>query len=76
MEYCNLPLEKRRTKAGKKNSKKKILRECRDGVNKQMRVNLAIVTLAEDESLSKYQCKRLAQSFEKPQEVKVSLKKT
>ena len=43
-----------------------IFRKCRDQVNEQMAETAALTTLAEDESLSRYQRKRLSQSFEKP----------
>ena len=43
-----------------------MLRKCRDQVNEQMAQTAALTTLAEDESLARYQQKRLSQSFEKP----------
>ena len=43
-----------------------MLRKGRDQVNEQMAQTAALTTLAEDESLSMYQRKRLSQSFQKP----------
>ena len=33
--HCKLPLEKKRTKAEKRNEKRKVLKECRDHINKK-----------------------------------------
>ena len=50
----------------KKKDQRNLLKKCRDKVNEQLAENVAIHTLAEDESLARYQRKRLVQSFEKP----------
>ena len=54
------------TRRKQKQRKKESAKKCRDKVNKQLAENVALHTLAEDESLARYQRKRLAQSFEKP----------
>lgn len=59
-------IERKKTKTEKKREQRSILRKCRDQVTEQMAETAALTTLAEDESLSRYQCKRLSQSFEKP----------
>ena len=64
VQSCNV--EQKKTKAEKKREQRTMLRKCRDQVNKQMAQTAALTTLAEDESLAKYQRKRLSQSFEKP----------
>jgi hypothetical protein len=59
-------VELKKTKTEKKREQRNVLRKCRDQVNEQMAQTAALTTLAEDESLSRYQRKRLSQSFEKP----------
>ena len=59
-------IDRKKTKTEKKREQRNLLKKCRDKVNKQMAENVALHTLAEDESLAHYQRKRLSQSFEKP----------
>ena len=59
-------VHKKKTKYEVKKEKRAILRQCRDKVSEQMAETAAISILAEDESISKYQRKRMLQSFEKP----------
>ena len=64
------PIVRKKTKYENKKAKRAILRECRDSMNKQLSDQVALVTLAEDESLGKYQRKRLSCSFTKPSQPK------
>ena len=66
IDNCKETVEPRRTKSDIKRERRSLLRKCRDEVSKQMNENAALFTLAEDESLSRYQRKRLSQSFVKP----------
>ena len=59
-------VDRRKTKTEKKREQRSILRKCRDKVSEQMAENVALHTLSEDESLARYQKKRMLQSFEKP----------
>ena len=62
----NCKVDKKRTKTEKKRDQRNLLKKCRDKVNEQLAENVALHTLAEDESLARYKRKRLTQSFEKP----------
>ena len=59
-------ITRKKTKYELKKEKRTVLRECRNKVSTQMSQSAGLFTLAEDESLAKYQRKRLSQSFEKP----------
>jgi predicted HicB family RNase H-like nuclease len=61
VENCK-EVDKKKTKEESAEYTKK----CRDKVNEQLAENVALHTLAEDESLARYQRKHLTQSFEKP----------
>lgn len=55
----------KRTKTEKKQDQRNMLKKCRNQVNEQT-TTAALTTLAEDESLARYQRKCLSKSFEKP----------
>lgn len=57
-------IERKKTSAEKKKDKRKWQRNFRDSVNKQFSKNAGLSFLAENESFSGYQRKRLSQSFE------------
>ena len=59
-------VERKKGKSQARKERRSLLRKCRDQVTQQMEMNAALFTLAEDESLSKYQRKRKSQSFETP----------
>ena len=63
-------IQKRPTQTERKREKHTILRECRNTINKQFAETAAKTVLTEDDSISSYQRKRLAQSFEKPPSAK------
>lgn len=60
-------IQKKPTTAEKKTAKRKLQRECRDQITKQLHKSDAIMVLAEGHSLASYQWQRIAQSFESPQ---------
>ena len=71
IKHCkNEEVEKKKTKTEIKRERRAILRKCRDQVSDQMAETAALSVLVEDESISKYQRKRLSQSFEKPPQPK------
>ena len=67
IEHCKEEgLAVKKTKSEAKKEKRALLRRCRDEVSRQMGENAALSTLVEDESLARYNRKRMAQSFVKP----------
>ena len=63
---------RKKTKTEMKRERRTILRKCRDTVSKQMAETAALSVLAEDDSMAKYQRKRMLQSFERPPQPKRS----
>ena len=62
VENCKA-VDKKKTKTEKKRDQRNLLKKCMDKVNEQLAENIALYTLAEDESLARYHRKCLTQIF-------------
>lgn len=61
-------IQKKPTEAERKKLKRKIQRECKAHIEKQLQENDALSVLSEAQSLASYKRSRLVQSFESPQQ--------